>query len=206
MLVQAQVGASWPARSRNSRQGGQGCFTCIIMDPMPPKSLAGWLADGCPRRGLWCLAPAARATRASAEALIGSFTTRGMRRGPVRALCGPADVAARLRWPKLRDPARARLVTRLEPLAVPCLPGVNTRLHKPSSTQQQLGALDEVHTLPRRDSPFVQPPPAANAALYPKLGELCMLASIESDLDVRTLEHRARQLRFQCAKQVLGAC
>ena len=51
----------------------------IIMDPMPPRSLADVSAP----RGLWCPALAARAARAarpSAAALIGSFSTRVMRR------------------------------------------------------------------------------------------------------------------------------
>ena len=81
-----------------------------LVDPMPAQSLA----DGCLRRGLWRPAPVARAAGLSAAALIGSFSTRVMRRWGRSCACGPADAAVRPRWPKLRDPAPGLLVTRTD--------------------------------------------------------------------------------------------
>ena len=71
-----------PARSANTPP----------VDPMPPKSLAGCLADGCPPHGLWLAAPAARAARPSAAALIGSFGTPVMRRWG-RSRCVPVGLS-----------------------------------------------------------------------------------------------------------------
>ena len=53
---------------------------------------AGWLADGCPRRGLWRPAPAARAARPNAAALIRSSLSVGCGAGPF------ARFAGRLTW------------------------------------------------------------------------------------------------------------